>query len=301
MTDSVPSSERFDVYRTVTDKIIRAIETGVDPFVMPWHTAGGLMSRPVNAATKARYRGINVVALWAEAAMKGYSSGFWASYRQWQQLGAQVRKGEHGTVIVFYKEVERQDFGEPNGEMDKPYLIARASRVFAAEQVEGWERPIAALPSLVEVIESADRFVKATRAAIEHGHEKACYVPRQDLIEMPDPDLFCGTGTSSPTESYYAVLLHELTHWTGAKHRLARELETRFGASAYAMEELVAELGAAFLCADLGVSCEPRPDHASYIHSWLAVLKYDRKAIFTAAGRASQATDFLADIVKAAE
>ena len=109
MNNAVPSETRFDVYRTITDKIIIAMETGIDPFVMPWHGAGGRISRPTNAATGASYRGVNVVALWAEAAVRGYMSGAWASYRQWQNLGAQVRKGEHGSVIVFFKEVERDD------------------------------------------------------------------------------------------------------------------------------------------------------------------------------------------------
>ena len=293
MTDAVLSNSRFDVYRSVTDKIILAIETGVDPCVMPWHALGGQITRPTNAATGAAYRGINVVALWAEATLAGRRSGQWASYRQWQHLGAQVRKGEHGTIIVFFKEVEREDFGEPNGEVDRPKLIARASRVFNAEQVDGWEGAETKPSESVETIAEVLGLVLATNADIRHGAEMACYRRVGDYIEMPDPGRFCGTPTSSPTESYYAVLLHELTHWTGAAHRLDRQFGERFGDAAYAMEELVAELGASFLCADLRITNEPRPDHAAYIQSWLEVLKNDRKAIFIAAGKASLAADFL--------
>ena len=295
---TVHSEPRFDVYRTITDKIVHAIETGVDPCTMPWHGSGGQITRPANAATGAAYRGVNVIALWAEAVTRGYRSGLWASYRQWQHLGAQVRAGERGATIVFFKEHEPEDIGQANEEIDRPKLMARASRVFGAEQVEGWTPPRVELPSRVQAIAAVERFVVATKADIRLGLQRACYHGNGDYIEMPSPESFCGTKTSSPTESYYAVLLHELSHWTGAEHRLGRQLGKRFGEAAYAMEELIAELGAAFLCADLGVTCEPRPDHAAYIQSWLHMLQNDRKAIFTAASRASQVVDFLSDLTK---
>jgi antirestriction protein ArdC len=141
--------------------------------------------------------------------------------------------------------------------------------------------------------------VSGTNADIRNGGEVACYHPKGDYIRMPDPGRFIGSSTRTPTESYYAVLLHELTHWTGAKHRLDRQFGERYREDAYAMEELVAELGAAFLCADLKITNDLRPDHAAYINSWLNVLKNDRKAIFTASSQASRATDFLSDLVKA--
>jgi antirestriction protein ArdC len=147
--------------------------------------------------------------------------------------------------------------------------------------------------SQVEAISGADAFIKATKADIRHAGKMACYRVTGDYIQLPEPSRFNGTSTRSATESYYAVLCHELTHWTGVKHRLDRQLGKRFGDAAYAMEELVAELGAAFLCADLCITSEPRPDHAAYINSWLEVLKNDRKAIFIAASRASHATEFL--------
>jgi len=290
------SQSRFDVYRTITDKILLAMETGVDPFAMPWHGVAGRISRPKNADTGAFYRGINVVALWAEAAIKDYGSNVWASYRQWQNLGAQVRKGQHGAVIVFYKEIEDEDVEE---ESNRPRLIARASRVFNADQVEGWQRPKIEIPSRVEVLAQVDAFVTATKADVRRGGEVACYRTKDDYIQMPHPELFIGSATRTPTEAYYAVLLHELTHWTGAKHRLDRQFGERFGDDAYAMEELVAELGAAFLCADLRITNDLRPDHAAYIERWQKVLTDDRKAIFMAANRASQAMDFLNSLAKA--
>ena len=296
MNVSVPSKSRFDLYRTVTDKIILAIETGVTAFVMPWHGLGGQITRPANAATEARYRGVNVIALWAQASVSGYHSGVWASYRQWEHLGAHVRKGEHGTVIVFYKKVEGDESSEAHEEGDRPRLVARASRVFNAEQVEGWNPPEAAVPSRVEAISAAEGFVTKTQATIRHGGEMACYRRTNDYIEMPYRERFSGTPTSSPTESYYGVLLHELTHWSGASHRLNRVLGKRFGDAEYSMEELVAELGAAFLCADFHIAHEPRPDHAAYINSWLKVLKSDHRAIFTAAGQAQKAVEYLRQI-----
>ena len=138
-----------------------------------------------------------------------------------------------------------------------------------------------------------ETFIARTGAAIIHGGERACYSPKLDEIQMPQQEAFVGSSTSSATEAYYATLLHELTHWTAPAHRCDRDLSGRFGSEAYAMEELVAELGAAFLCADLGIANEPRADHAQYLSHWLKVLKADKRAIFTAASKAAQATAFL--------
>jgi antirestriction protein ArdC len=291
------SQSRFDIYRTITDKILLAMVSGIDPFVMPWHGVAGRISRPKNAETSAFYRGINVLALWAEAALKDYGSNVWATYRQWQNLGAQVRKGQRGAIIVFYKEIEPND-ADTKEEPARPKLIARASRVFNADQVDGWKRPRIEIPSRVEVLAQVEAFVAATKADIRQGGEVACYRTQDDFIQMPHPELFIGSATRTPTEAYYAVVLHELTHWTGAAHRLNRQFGERSYGDAYAMEELVAELGAAFLCADLRITNDLRADHASYIQSWLKVLKNDRKAIFVAAGHASRATDYLFGLAK---
>jgi antirestriction protein ArdC len=251
--------------------------------------------RPVNIASKNAYRGINVVALWAYAEASGYSSGTWGTYRQWAEAGAQVRKGEKAAYVVFYKEIEiASDADDAESETR---LFARSTPVFAAEQVDGYEPPVietAAVP--MTPIEQAEAFVIRTGAQIAHGGTRAFYRPSTDSIQLPPRDAFIGSPTSTPAESYYSTLLHELTHWTSAESRCNRQLGKRFGDDAYAMEELVAELGAAFLCADLQITDEPRVDHAQYLASWLSVMKADKKAIFTAASKASEAATFLAGL-----
>lgn len=291
MQTSVPSNDRFDLYRTVTDKIVAAIEAGAGAFVMPWHVTAAT-GRPVNALTGHGYRGVNVVALWAEAVMSGYGTGWWASYRQWERLGAQVRRGEHGTAIVFYNRLNSAPTDELD-ESDRFRLVARAFRVFNLDQVDGWQPPGSSPVSTVPALAEVEAFVAATNAVVVHGGAKACYRRDFDRIELPARDRFRGTLTSSAREAYYGTLLHELTHWTGAPHRLNRTFGTRFGDHAYAVEELVAELGAAFLCADLRIANEPRPDHAAYVAPWLKVLNDDRRAVFTAAARANDAAAFL--------
>jgi antirestriction protein ArdC len=297
MTNAVLSESKFDVYQTVTDQIVAAIEAGAGTCKMPWHAGIVSMTMPINAATKAPYRGVNIVSLWASAAVKRYLTGYWASYKQWQTLGAQVRKGELGSTIVFYKEYERSD-SEGEG-AERPRFVARATRVFNAEQVDGWELPVPKRASEVEINEQIEAFVRATKAEIRQGIYTACYRRLGDWIELPNSEQFTGTPTSSPTEAYYAVLLHELTHWTGAPHRLNRTFGARFGDRAYAFEELVAELGAAFLCSGFHIVNEPRADHAAYISSWLDILDRDHKAIFTAANQAQKAVEYLTALAAA--
>jgi antirestriction protein ArdC len=286
---------RSDVYEAITNRVIAAIEAGAGQWQMPWHRSG--VSRPVNAHTKKPYRGVNVVALWAAAEAYQYGCGFWASYRQWRELGAQVQKGERASLIVFWKELEREGEDEETGERERQKtLFARASWVFNADQVEGWTPPAAPERNLVQALDHAETFTVATGADIRHGGERAYYRRSDDHVQMPDRERFTGSETSTPTETYYATLLHEITHWTGHESRLDRDLSGRFGNEAYAMEELVAELGAAFLCADLSITNTPRPDHAAYIANWLEVLKRDKRAIFTAARKAAQASDFLVSL-----
>jgi antirestriction protein ArdC len=263
---------------------------------MPWHRDTGT-TMPTNALTGSTYNGVNVIALWAAAENRGFTTGYWATYKQWSLLGGQVRKGEKGSVIVFYKQstVEVSDVATGAGET-KSILYARSSRVFNVAQVDGWQPPRPAVSDPVNVRVEAERFVRATSADIRVGGDRAYYRPATDHIQMPDRDRFTGTETIDATESYYATLLHELTHWTGKADRLDRDLSGRFGHEGYAMEELVAELGAAFLCSDLGITNRPRPDHAAYIAHWLAVLTKDTRAIFTAASKASEARRFLAGL-----
>jgi antirestriction protein ArdC len=288
---------RCDVHDAITEKIVTAIEAGVNDYCMPWHRS---VTRPVNASTGKAYHGVNVVALWAAANVRSFRSGYWATYRQWRGLDAQVRSGERGAVIVFYKTIEPEKDQMQGDEQvtGKPRLIARASRVFNVDQVDGWTAPTPQLRTEVEIREHVEAFIARTRADIRHGGDMAYYDCLGDFIAVPQADQFIATDTSSATEGYYSVILHELTHWTGAARRLARNLRARFGDHAYAMEELIAEFGAAFLCADLGIANEPRLDHASYVSSWLKVLNRDRTALFTAANKASVAATYLSDIAR---
>ena len=290
---AIDQQARQDIYRTVTEKIMEAIRDGAPAFKMPWHTADASTAMPVNAATEATYRGINVLSLWVEAMEKNYSSGFWASYMQWQDLGAQVRKGERGASIIFYKPLDVADQQEGAEKQLRPF-VAKVSKVFNAAQVEGWTPPLPLQAPAFEKVSQVEALVAATGARVRTGFAVAKYRRDLDDIEMPSPGWFIGTATSSPLQSYYAILLHELTHWSGASHRMDREFGKRFGDNAYAMEELVAELGAAFLCSMLGIANEPRPDHAAYVASWLEVLDKDSHAIFTAANRAQLAVEYLA-------
>ncbi|MBV9990048.1 MAG: DUF1738 domain-containing protein [Alphaproteobacteria bacterium] len=296
MARAVLSASKVNVYEAVTAQIVAAIEKGAGSCVMPWH--GGVLpvTMPLNALTEMPYHGVNVVSLWAQAATKLYPSGYWASYEQWRKLGAQVRKGERGSVIIFYKKLDGEEEPEAD-EADAPRFVLRQSHVFNFAQVEGWELPdTGRRVSQVIPNEQIAAFVEATNADVRHGGLKACYRRKDDYIAMPAPEMFRGTPTSSPTEAYYAVLLHELTHWTGAPHRLDRVKGKRFGDRDYAFEELVAELGAAFLCSAFRLVNETRPDHAAYIAHWLTMLSRDNRAIFAAAALAQQAVEYLRTI-----
>jgi len=291
MESNVPSEARFDVHRAITEKIAQAIESGAGAFTMPWHRSADV-GRPTNASTNVKYRGLNVVALWAEATVSRFSSGYWASFRQWQRLGASVRKGERGATIVFYKALE-PEVASDDEQRSQPRLFARASRVFNADQVAGWSAPGEPTRSRATVLPEVEATIEGTKAVIVEGGAAAFYDRAADAIHIPERRKFCGTLTSTPTEAYYATLLHELTHWSGAAHRLDRQFGERFGDEAYAFEELVAELGAAFLCADLQIANDPRPDHAAYVTGWLSVLRRDHRALSTAARLASTAAQYL--------
>lgn len=292
-THAVSKSQRREIHAEITGKLIAAIEADSGKPSMPWRRSSAPLFMPVNALTEKPYNGINVVSLWVAAETGGHSAPVWATYKQWAELGAQVRKGEKSSLVVFYKEYS----SEPDPAVtddDGKRRVARASFVFNASQVDGCELPDAP-KSLgpVERIERVDHFIRATQAHIEHGGDRAFYRPSTDHIQMPDEGMFCGTGTMNRSESYYAVLVHELTHWTGAKPRLDRVLGKRFGDQAYAAEELVAEIGSAFLCSELGITQDVRADHSQYLSQWLDLMKSDSRAIFTAAARASEAVAYL--------
>jgi antirestriction protein ArdC len=284
-------TEKLDIHATITAAIVAAVEANPDKFVMPWHrNAGKPLHMPANACTGKSYNGINVVSLWVAAETRGFQSAVWGTYRQWAELGAQVRKS---SPVVFYKEFEVEADPDDADDTGKR-RVARASHVFNASQVDGYVLPEQA-EGLGPVVQSEvfASFVSRTRAEIRHGGDQAYYCPSTDHIQMPDEGRFFGTETSDRRQAYMSTQAHELGHWSGAKHRLNREFGKRFGDAAYAAEELVGELVAAFICAELGIANEPRADHAQYIAHWLRLLKNDSKAIFTAAAKASQAVTYL--------
>jgi antirestriction protein ArdC len=291
MRDTHHVTPRRDLHAGITAKIIAAIEKDPGQPQMPWRRSGKPLWMPENALTANRYNGINVIALWAAAEMRGFTSPVWATYRQFSEIGAQVRRGAKAEMVVFYKDYDVEPTGEDD---DGKRRVARASYVFNVADVEGYVPPDPP-PRLgpIERIDAADRFVTATGARIEHGGESAYYRPSTDHIQMPDEGLFCGTATMDRRESYYAVLLHELTHWTAPQKRCNRDLSKRFLKAEVAGEELVAEIGSAFLCAELGITQDTRPDHAAYIHQWCSLLRNDPRAIFTAAAKASEAVAYL--------
>jgi len=282
-------AEKKDIYQRVTDQVVAAIEAGTESLKLPWRTSGGFPSSPINAVTKRPYRGINVLILWATAEARGYQSGKWATFKQWQELGAQVKKGEKSAHVVFWKFLERDGSSSEDGETKKNDRIPMAKDyfIFNVEQVEGYQPTEEPKLSKAERIEHADAFFHGLGIVPENGGNSAYYVKGEDAIYMPAIEAF------KESLYYYSVLSHESTHWTGAKHRLNRDLQGRFGSDTYAMEELIAELGAAFLCAQLGLPTDPRKDHAPYISTWLKVLKSDKRAIFTAAAKAQEAVDWM--------
>lgn len=287
------STPRIDLYTRVTDQIVAELEAGVRPWVQPWNAAhaAGEVSRPLRYNAMP-YRGINVVLLWLAALRQHFVSPLWMTYKQAAELGGQVRKGAKGSLVVYADTFTRREAGDDGQEQEIEVPFLKSYSVFNTEQIDGLPAHYYAKADQpthpAERIGRAECFVANTGADIRHGGGMAYYSPAGDYVQMPPLSSF------RTAESYYATLCHELTHFTRHPSRLNREFgRKRWGDEGYAMEELVAELGAAFLCADLGLTLELRDDHAAYIGSWLKVLKNDKRAVFTAAGHAQRAADFL--------
>lgn len=291
-----------DLYQTVTDTIVRDLEFGIRTWMQPWETGGegGQLNRPLRA-NGAPYQGINVLMLWASASENGFLSPTWMSFKQAQELGAHVRKGEKGTMVVYAGALTRTEINEQTGEeAERSIPFLKSYSVFNADQIEGlpaqYVKPAITILDPDQRIAQAERFVTATGAEVRHGGAMAFYQPDRDMVQMPAFEAF-----RSP-EDYYSTLLHELTHWTRHKTRLDRNFgRQRWGDKGYAAEELVAELGAAFLCPDLQITPTIRKDHTAYIGNWLQVLRNDKRAIFTAASYAQRAADYLNGLQKQQE
>jgi antirestriction protein ArdC len=269
------------IYSQITDSIIKQLEQGATPWVKPWRADS---TADKNMLTGNPYKGINRLLLGLSGMVNAYGCPVWATLKQWNQLGARVRAGEKGTMIVFYKPMTKGK-NKQTGEEEHYNLLTR-SYVYNALQVDG---VTITAPSADDkpfnAIDAAEQRIKATGAIITHGGDSAFYAPSVDKINVPNKSAFDNES------SYYATVFHELTHWTGHETRCNRNLKGKFGNPLYAFEELVAEMGAAFLCQDYRIQGELR--HAGYIQSWLKVLKEDSKAIFKAAALAQKAVDHI--------
>ncbi|TDS90208.1 antirestriction protein ArdC [Rahnella sp. BIGb0236] len=279
------SRTKTDIYQSVTDSIISALEAGVKPWSCPWQRVPGMSGLPSNYSTGAAYSGMNIMLLWCSASEQGFNDSRWMTYKQAKAEGGQVRNGEHGTTAIFYTMLERE-----NDEGETDYIpMLKTFIVFNVEQIDG-------LPLSDEVVFPAETFEPIPQAEalfrnsgatiIEKG-QNAFFAPSTDEIHLPDRRLF------SDDANFYTTGLHELVHWSGGKSRLNREMKGKFGSEEYAFEELIAELGSAFLMADLGIAGEVQ--HESYIASWLKALKNDKRYIFKAASAASKAHRYLMD------
>jgi antirestriction protein ArdC len=282
---------RRDLYAEVSARIIAELEAGAAPWIKPWAATAGA-NTPCNAVTNRPYSGCNVVLLWmAQAA--GYRTPRFLTFKQTAEFGGHVRKGEHGTKVYFVKQLEVKEDAD-HSSPTRLIPMMREYTVFNVEQCEGL--PISVTTGKPMRVrnpgardELADEFLRSTGADIREGHGEAYYVPSRDFVSMPAFEAFKGA------DHFYSVAFHELTHWTAHRSRLDRDLKNRFGSRSYATEELVAELGAAFLCAEFGFDGDLR--HAGYIAHWIELLKADKRAFFTACSQASKAADYLRGLV----
>ena len=277
--------QTFDIYQQVTAKIIEAMETSQGQGRRLWDAQPSL---PMNLSTGKPYTGMNVLILWGAAMARGYQSPYWLTFKQAQAMGGQVRKGEHGTLCIFYKPWESHETNSETGETEITRgAVLKSFRVFNLDQIDGIEAPATEPRGAFEILADAEALLQHTPSPIREGGDRACYIPSLDEIHMP------ARATFINPEAFYSVACHEMTHASGHRSRLDRNLSGRFGDEAYAMEELIAELGSAFLCAEIGILPATREDHAQYLTSWVRVLKGDKKAIFTAAAAASKAAAFI--------
>ncbi|WP_131525990.1 ArdC family protein [Shewanella oncorhynchi] len=284
---SAKAFKKVDMYQVVTAQIIAALDKGVKPWVCPWQRNSIGAGLPINFDTKKAYSGINVLLLWAAAFDAGFSSNQFLTYNQANNLGGQVRKGEKGTSIIFYKSWEKEN---EQGEKEVIPML-KSFTVFNVEQIDGLnveEVKGFNVNNSFDAIDHVESFINKTGANIVEQGDKAFFRPSTDNIVLPTRERF------SNSLDFYCTALHELTHWTGAKSRLDRIKGSRFGSDDYAFEELIAELGASFLMAELNISGDVQ--HESYIASWLTQLKNDKRYIFKAASAASKAHQYLIEL-----
>ncbi len=290
-TPAADNKPRVDLYQKVTDTIVQHLEEGTMPWQKPWKGGDSSFKMPRNHISGKQYNGVNVLLLWGASIKHEYASNTWASFRQWNQQKETIRKGEKGTMVVYYDFLEK----EVEGEMKKlpflkSYIVFNQCQLASYDPEKASNEPVL---SLAERLDEGESFLRNVGAVIKHRGNNASYNFAKDEIVMPKMASFVDTDHSTATENYYSTLLHELVHWSGHESRLKRDFGKRFGDHTYAAEELVAEFGAAFLCAELGISREPRKDHANYIANWLTALKNNKYILTTSATAASKAVDYL--------
>lgn len=289
---------RVDIYARITDRIVADLEKGVRPWMQPWRStnAVGRVTRPLRH-NSLPYSGMNVLLLWSEAIARGFANPMWMTFKQALELGGAVRKGETGSTVVFASRFTKTETDAAGEELDREIPFLKAYSVFNVDQIEGLpDQYYGAPPPAIDPvtrIAHADAFFDATGARVIYGGAKAYYSPSSDHIQLPVFESF------RDAESFVAVRAHETIHWTAPAHRVNRDLSRYHkDRSERSREELIAELGSVFLCADLGIvpELEPRPDHASYLASWLEVLSNERRFIFSAAAHAQRAATYLHDL-----
>ena len=291
--DNPQGAQIFDIHQTITNELLEAMEQARATGRRLWDSQPSL---PLNLSTNKPYSGINVLMLWSAGLRHGYASPYWLTFRQAQALGGQVRKGEHGTHCVFYKPWESTDTNAATGETETVKgAVLKSFRVFNLDQIDGLEAPTQEERPAFVAIEDAERILNASPARIAIGGTQAFYRPSDDTIHLPAREAFINP------EAFYNVALHEMCHSSGHVSRLARNFGGRFGTESYAFEELIAELGSAFLNADLGILNTTLPDHADYLSNWVRILKGDKKAILTAAAAASKAHAFIKGLLTGRE
>jgi len=287
-----------NIQKEITDRILAKLAAGTIPWRKPWNTTGaGFGAMPRNAVTNRPYSGANTVLLWMEAEEKSYSNPLWLTYKQAQAEGGNVRKGEKGVQIIFWSSFTKT--GESEGDADKPKtgMFLKTYTVFNLAQCDGCDHLIdkpVKVYNREERDETAEAFIQSTGASVRHGESRAYYATSGDYINLPAFEAFTGA------DEYYSTAFHELTHWTGAEHRLNRTFGKRFADSTYAAEELVAELGSAFLCAEFGFD-STLDNSASYIDYWSKTLQDNDGLFISAASKASKAVEYMRELTIAAD
>ena len=278
-------SGRRDAYQAITDRIIAALEHGTVPWRMPWRARGHR-----NAVSGRPYRGINLLVLAITSLERSFDDPRWLTYRQAAARGGHVRRGEHGTQVVLWKWIERQD--SARDEAAERYPLLRLFTVFNIAQCDGLELPVPDGAECFDPMERAEAIVAgyADGPALQFDADSAYYIPSRDEVHLPPRVSF------RDTHGYYATLFHELAHSTGHPHRLNREgyqVAARFGSESYSREELVAEFAAAFLGNEAGIDPSRVDQSAAYIASWLKALRDDRRLAVVAAAQGQRATDLI--------